>query len=97
MRPDLTEKQRAKVEASRKWYAEHGHEWGSEASPDIAERMRDHELTSAYLRRHPENIRLMEELKAMSDEEFEALDDMTEDQWREKFPWFFAARDANPD
>ena len=97
MRPDLTEEERAQVEASRKWYAEHGHEWGSEASPDLAERMRDEAITSDYLLRHPENIRLMEELEAMSDEEFLAYRDMPEDQRRDKFPWFFAAHDANPD
>ena len=90
---ELTEEQKAR----RKWLAEHFHEWGTEASPHLAERMRDEAITSDYLLRHPENIRLMEELEAMSDEEFEALDDMTEDQWREKFPWFFAAHEANPD
>ena len=97
MRPDLTDKERAQVEASRKWYAEHGHEWGSEASPDLAERMRDEAITSAYLRRHPENIRLLQEIQSMTEEEREALDAMTEDQRRAKFPWFFAAHEANPD
>ena len=97
MRPDLTDAQRAKVEESRKWFAEHKHEWGTEAAPDLGERMRDQDLTNAYLLRHPEDVRLMEELEAMSDEEFEALDDLTDEQWRAKFPWYFAARAANPD
>lgn len=97
MRPDLTDAQRAKVEESRKWFAEHKHEWGTEAAPDLGERMRDQDLTNAYLLRHPEDVRLMEELEAMSDEEFEALDDLTDEQWRAKFPWYFAAHAANPD
>ena len=97
MRPDLTDEDRAWVEESRKWFAEHKHEWGTEAAPDLGERMRDQDLTNEYLLRHPENIRLMEELEAMSVEEREAYLVMPEEQRRAKFPWYFAAHDANPD
>lgn len=90
---ELTEEQKAR----RKWLAEHEHEFGTNVSPGLAARMRDQDLTNAYLLRHPENVRLMEELEAMSDEEREAYPDMTEEQRRAKFPWFFAAHDANPD
>ena len=90
---ELTEEQKAR----RKWLAEHEHEWGTEAAPDLGERMRDQDLTNAYLLRHPENVRLMEELEAMSDEEFEAVLAMTEDELSAKFPWYDAARAANPD
>lgn len=95
MRPDLTEEERAQVLELRKWWEEHKHEFGTNPSPGLAERMRDQDLTNAYLREHPENVRLMEELKAMPDDEFLAYLDMPEDQRRAKFPWFFAARDAN--
>ena len=50
MRPDLTDEERAQVEASRKWYAEHGHEWGSEASPIDQE-------AAALLERNHQRIR----------------------------------------
>ena len=96
MRPDLTEEERAWVLESRKWWEEHKHEWGTEAG-DLAERMQEQAITSAYLREHPENLRLLEELQAMTDEEREAFRAMTDEEFRAKFPWYYAARDADPD
>ena len=96
MRPDLTEEERAQVLARRKWWEKHKHEWGTEAG-HLAERMQEQTITNAYLREHPENIRLLGELQAMTDAEREAFQSMTDEELRAKFPWYYAARDADPE